>query len=305
MRHGGRTGRNGYTLAHSSRRAMSDPDQPVQPPLHSPNHRRGIYLLPNLLTAAGMFAGFYAILAAASGKFENACIAVFVAAVFDSLDGRIARLTGTSSEFGVQFDSLADLVSFGVAPALVMYHWALSTLRLDGVMLGKAGWAAAFLYAVCGALRLARFNTQVAVVDKRWFIGLASPAAAGVMMAFVWTMVDLGYSGEQLRYGALALTVIAGLLMVSRIRYRSGKGGSGKGGSGKGGNGKGAHESSGPRSERVSFVMLLVVVLVIVALFIFQAGALLAVLGLYALSGPAIWAWQRMRRKPASSAGPA
>ena len=270
-------------------------DQPAPPPPHSPNHRRGIYLLPNLLTAGGMFAGFYAILAAASGKFENACVAVFVAALFDALDGRIARLTGTSSEFGMQFDSLADLVSFGVAPALVMYHWALSTLRLDGVILGKAGWAAAFLYAVCGALRLARFNTQVAVVDKRWFIGLASPAAAGVMMAFVWTMVDLGYSGEQLRYGALALTVIAGLLMVSRIRYRSGKGGSGKG----------AHESSGPRSERVSFVMLLVVVLVIVALFIFQAAALLAVLGLYALSGPATWAWQRLRRKSAAGAGPA
>ena len=264
-------------------------DQPVQPP-----RSRSIYLLPNLLTAGGMFAGFYAILAAASGKFENACIAVFVAALFDALDGRIARLTGTSSEFGMQFDSLADLVSFGVAPALVMYHWALSTLRLDGVILGKAGWAAAFLYAVCGALRLARFNTQVAVVDKRWFIGLASPAAAGVMMAFVWTMVDLGYSGEQLRYGALALTVIAGLLMVSRIRYRSGKGGSGKG----------ARDPSGPRSERVPFVMLLVMVGVIVALFIFQAAALLAVLGLYALSGPATWAWQRLRRKSVTSAGP-
>lgn len=263
------------------------PDLPVPPSPPSPIHRRGIYLLPNLLTASGMFAGFYAILAAASGKFENACIAVFVAAVFDSLDGRIARLTGTSSEFGVQFDSLADLVSFGVAPALVMYHWALSTLRLDGVMLGKAGWAAAFLYAVCGALRLARFNTQVAVVDKRWFIGLASPAAAGVMMAFVWTMVDLGYSGRQLRYAALALTVIAGLLMVSRIRYRSGKG---------------AHDTIGPRSERVPFVMLLAVILVIVALFIFRGPALLAVLGLYALSGPVMWVWQRVRRKPAASA---
>lgn len=260
-------------------------DQPVPPP-----RSRGIYLLPNLLTASGMFAGFYAILAAASGKFENACIAVFVAAVFDSLDGRIARLTGTSSEFGVQFDSLADLVSFGVAPALVMYHWALSTLRLDGVMLGKAGWAASFLYAVCGALRLARFNTQVAVVDKRWFIGLASPAAAGVLMSFVWTMVELGYSGEQLRYAALALTVIAGLLMVSRIRYSSGKGG---------------RQSSGPRGERVSFVMLVVVVGVIVALFIFRGPALLAVLGLYALSGPANWAWQRLRRKSAAGPGTA
>jgi CDP-diacylglycerol--serine O-phosphatidyltransferase len=255
-------------------------DLPVQSP-----RSRGIYLLPNLLTAAGMFAGFYAILAAASGRFENACIAVFVAALFDGLDGRIARLTGTSSEFGVQFDSLADLVSFGVAPALVMYHWALSTLRLDGVMLGKAGWAAAFLYAICGALRLARFNTQIAVVDKRWFIGLSSPAAAGVMMSFVWTMVDLGYSGEQLRYAALGLTVVAGLLMVSRIRYSSGKG---------------ARDPSGPRGERVPFVMLIGVVGVIVALFIFRGAALFVALGLYAMSGPASWAWQRIRRKPAS-----
>ncbi len=263
------------------------PDPAVPPSRNSVGRRRGIYLLPNLLTAAGMFSGFYAILAAASGKFEAACLAVFVAAVFDSLDGRIARLTGTSSDFGVQFDSLADLVSFGVAPALVMYHWALSTLRLDGPIAGKAGWAAAFLYAVCGALRLARFNTQVAVIDKRWFIGLASPAAAGLLMSFVWTMVHWGlYSGEQLRYVALALTVIAGLLMVSRIRYRSGKGG---------------RDPEGPRSERVPFVMMLIVVLLLAALFIFQEKALLAVLGTYALSGPFNWVWNRMRRKSAAT----
>ena len=119
---------------------------------------RGIYLLPNLLTTGGMFSGFYAILAAASGHFQNACIAVFIAAMFDGIDGRIARLTGTSSEFGVQYDSLADLVSFGMAPALVMYHWALSTLKLDGVAIGKAGWAASFLYAACAALRLRDSN---------------------------------------------------------------------------------------------------------------------------------------------------
>src|SRR5690606_35908064 len=157
---------------------------------------RGIYLLPNLLTTGGLFAGFYAILAAASGHFENACIAVFVAALFDGVDGRVARMTGTTSEFGVQYDSLADLVSFGMAPSLVVYHWALSGFRADGSVLSKVGWAAAFLYAACAALRLARFNTQVGAVDKRWFIGLASPAAAALVVSFVWAMNSFGYAGQ-------------------------------------------------------------------------------------------------------------
>jgi CDP-diacylglycerol--serine O-phosphatidyltransferase len=243
---------------------------------------RGIYLLPNLLTTCGMFSGFYAILAAASGHFQNACVAVFIAGMFDGIDGRIARLTGTSSEFGVQYDSLADLVSFGMAPALVMYHWALSTLKLDGVAIGKAGWAASFLYAACAALRLARFNTQVGVVDKRWFIGLASPAAAAVMMAFVWTMADLGYSGEELRYVALPLTVCTGLLMVSRLRYSSFKGG---------------RANPSPPSERVPFVLLLAAVLAIVAIYIYQERLLLVVATAYAISGPAMWAWHRLRRR--------
>src|SRR5688572_21844181 len=138
--------------------------EPAEDPARA--RSRGIYLLPNLLTTGGLFSGFYAILAAASGNFENACIAVLVAGLFDGLDGRVARLTGTTSEFGVQYDSLADLVSFGMAPALVMYHWALVSMRTDGPMAGKLGWAAAFLYVACAALRLARFNTQVGVVDK-------------------------------------------------------------------------------------------------------------------------------------------
>jgi CDP-diacylglycerol--serine O-phosphatidyltransferase len=160
-------------------------------------------------------------------RFVNASIAVFVAAVMDGLDGRVARLTGTSSEFGVQYDSLADLVSFGIAPALVMYHWSLSWLKFDDPLLGRVGWAVAFLYAACAALRLARFNTRVAVVDKRWFVGLAGPAAAGLMMSFVWAFADgnLGWDGNQLRYVALAVTIIAALLMVSRIRFWSFKGG--------------------------------------------------------------------------------
>ena len=146
---------------------------------------RGIYLLPNLFTTAGMFGGFFAIIAASQGRIEDACIAIFIAGILDGIDGRVARMTNTQTEFGVQYDSLADLISFGMAPALVMYHWSLSSMKLDGITPGKLGWLAAFLYAACAALRLARFNSQVAHVDKRWFIGLASPAAAGLLASFV------------------------------------------------------------------------------------------------------------------------
>ena len=232
---------------------------------------RGIYLLPNLLTTGGLFGGFFAIIAASQGRFEIACIAIFVAGVLDGLDGRVARLTNTQSEFGVQYDSLADLVSFGMAPALVMYHWSLVAMKLDGTTAGKLGWLGAFLYAACAALRLARFNSQVGQVDKRWFIGLASPAAAGLMASFVWTCTDLGLSGEELRYFALAVTVCAGLLMVSRIRYTSFKGG------------------SGPKSERVPFFALLIAVAVLIGLVLDPPKVLLAVGVLYALSGPVMW----------------
>jgi len=238
---------------------------------------RGIYLLPNLFTTGGLFAGFYAIIAATQGRFDDACIAVFVAGILDGLDGRVARLTNTQSEFGVQYDSLADLVSFGLAPALVMYHWALSSTLLDGPIPGKIGWVGAFLYAACAALRLARFNSQVGQVDKRWFIGLASPAAAGLVASFVWTCDDMGYSGEQLRYVALAVTVGAGLLMVSRMRYFSFKGG-------------------GPRHDRVPFLAIVVVLAVLVAIAIDPPRVLLAIGALYALSGPGYAIYRRMRR---------
>jgi len=213
-------------------------------------------------------------------------MAVFVAALFDGVDGRVARLTGTSSEFGVQYDSLADLVSFGMAPALVMYHWALVDMKLDGVLPGKIGWAAAFLYAACGALRLARFNTQVGVVDKRWFIGLNSPSSAGVMMSFVWTMNNLNFSGDELRYVAVAVTVSCGLLMVSRIRYTSFKGGP-----------KPA-AVEGIKSDRIPFWAMLLILGVLTALFVFQEKVLLAITLAYALSGPATWIWNRISRKP-------
>ncbi len=233
---------------------------------------RTIYLLPNLFTTGGLFAGFFAIIAASQGRFEAACVAIFVAAILDGVDGRVARLTNTQSEFGVQYDSLADLVSFGMAPALVMYHWALASLKLDGLTAGRIGWLAAFLYAACAALRLARFNSQVAQVDKRWFIGLASPAAAGLMASFVWTCHDLGWAGEDLRYAAIAMSVVAGLLMVSRLRYNSFKG-----------------SGSGPKAERVPFFALLIAVVVLIALWIDPPKTLLAAAALYALSGPVFW----------------
>ena len=152
---------------------------PKHEPAPSRPRGRGIYLLPNLFTTGGLFAGFFAIIAASQGRFGAACIAIFVAAILDGIDGRVARLTNTQSEFGVQYDSLADLISFGMAPALVMYHWALVSMKLDGVTLGKVGWLAAFLYAACAALRLARFNSQVGQVDKRWFIGLPARRRRG------------------------------------------------------------------------------------------------------------------------------
>lgn len=246
---------------------------------------RGIYLLPNLFTTGGLFGGFFAIIAASQGRFEAACVAIFVAAILDGLDGRVARLTNTQSEFGVQYDSLADLVSFGMAPALVMYHWSLASMKLDGVTAGKLGWLAAFLYAACAALRLARFNSQVGTVDKRWFIGLASPAAAGLMASFVWTSSDLGLSGEELRYFALAVTICAGLLMVSRIRYNSFKGG-----------------GSGPKADRVPFFALLIVVVVLIALAIDAPKTLLVATVLYALSGPLLW-FRRRNAPPLEPAG--
>ena len=253
-------------------------------PLSPPHRNRGIYLLPNLFTTAALFSGFFAIIAASQGRFEAACIAIFVAAVLDGLDGRVARMTNTQTEFGVQYDSLSDLVSFGMAPALLMYHWALFSLKHDGMTLGKVGWLGAFLYAACAALRLARFNSQVGTVDKRWFVGLPSPSAAGLVASFVWVMVDLDlWSGTQLRYAALTLTVIAGLLMVSRIRYPSFKGG------------------KGPQGDRVPFKMLFAVLVIIIGLVIDPSKVLLGGSGLFALFGPLL-ARRQARRQAAAEA---
>ena len=179
-----------------------------------PKRRRGIYLLPNLFTTGCLFSGFYAILAAIKGDFEAASIAIFVAMIMDGLDGRVARLTNTQSAFGAEYDSLSDMVAFGVAPALVMYLWALSGM-------GKLGWLAAFIYTACAALRLARFNTQIGIADKRFFQGLPSPSAAAILASAVWLAVDHELAGDDLSWIAAAVTALSGLLMVSNLRFHS------------------------------------------------------------------------------------
>jgi CDP-diacylglycerol--serine O-phosphatidyltransferase len=176
--------------------------------------RRGIYLLPNLFTTAALFAGFYAIVQAMNGRFDHAAIAIFVAMVLDGLDGRVARLTKTQSAFGAEYDSLSDMVSFGAAPALVVYEWALRGM-------GKLGWIAAFVYVAGAALRLARFNTMLEVADKRFFQGLPSPSAAALVAGFVWVIEDYAIDPENVRWAAWFVTVFAGLTMVSNLKYYS------------------------------------------------------------------------------------
>lgn len=222
--------------------------------------RRGIYLLPNLFTTAALFCGFYAVVAAMHGFFEAAASAIFIAMVFDGFDGRIARLIQCESEFGAQFDSLSDLVAFGVAPALVSLSWSLSTL-------GKVGWMASFIFLVCAALRLARFNTQIGTVDKRYFVGLASPPAAALIAAMVWVCTVKGVAVDT-GVAVIAALVVAGtgLLMVSNFRYYSFKNIDIKG--------------------RIPFVALLAIIFVYVVIFIDPASVLFLCAFTYALSGP-------------------
>lgn len=248
-------------------------DQPTEPKAQP---SKGIYLLPNLLTTGAMFGGFYAVVAAMQGKFEAAAIAVFIAMILDGLDGRVARMTNTQTEFGAQYDSLSDLISFGVAPGLVMYQWALVNLQSLGVAWGKAGWLAAFVYVACAALRLARFNTQIGKVDKRFFVGLPSPAAAAVMVGMVWVFHDLEVTGRNVQIPAFMLTLAVGLLMVSNVSFYSFK--------------------DFDLRNRVPFVAVLVVLLVFALTTIDPPKVLFGVFLLYALSGPLMWAWRRWRK---------
>ncbi len=242
---------------------------------------RAIYLLPNLFTSAALFAGFYSIIAGFQGHFITAAIAIFVAGVLDGIDGRVARLTHTQSEFGVQYDSLSDLVSFGMAPALLAFSWSLHTMHNYGPTWGKVGWLAAFVYLACAALRLARFNTQTGVADKRWFVGLASPAAAGTLAAYIWCFEDLsartGWSGADLAPVTAVLTVSLGLLMFTTTRYFSFK------------------QLPAQDHDRVSLRWIFLALLVFVALAIDPPRVLLALSLTYVLSGPIGMLWRRQR----------
>ncbi len=190
------------------------PNEPTAPLYGSEKRRKGIYILPNLFTLAALFGGFYAIVMAINGRFDMAAVGIFCAMVLDSLDGRVARLTNTQSAFGEQMDSLSDMVSFGAAPALIAYVWALKSL-------GRWGWIAAFVYCACAALRLARFNVNTCMVDKRYFQGLPSPAAAALVAGFIWISTDLGVTGREMAWPMFVVSLYAGLTMVTNVPFYS------------------------------------------------------------------------------------
>jgi len=253
--------------------------QARKPLLNPERRRRGIYILPNLFTTAALFAGFYAIVQAMNGLFEQAAVAIFIAMVLDGLDGRVARLTRTQSAFGAEFDSLSDMVSFGAAPSLIMYEWALKGM-------GKLGWMAAFIYCVGAALRLARFNTNIDVVDKRFFQGLPSPAAAALVSGLVWVMIDNGIAGPDVRWYACALTIFAGVSMVSNVLFYSGK------------------EINLRRS--VPFIVVIAFVLGILLVSSYPPGVLFALFLCYAVSGYVLglWGWLNGRKRGSPVAEP-
>jgi len=238
--------------------------------------RKGIYLLPNLLTTGCLFSGFYAVVAAIDQHFDKAGMAVFAAMIFDTLDGRIARLTRTESAFGKEYDSLADMVAFGLAPAIVAYQWGVVRIMEYGRSWGRFGWLACFFYAVAAALRLARFNARAATADKRYFEGLPSPSAAAIVAAFVWFSSDWREPALAGLILAFAVTASAGALMVSRFGYPSFK--------------------QIDLDRRVRFVYLLLVPLLFVLIAIDPPSILLAVFGTYALSAPVLWVGRRLRR---------
>ena len=245
---------------------------------------KGVFLLPNALTTGAMFAGFYSIISGINGHYAAAAVAVVIAGVLDGLDGRVARLTNTQSEFGVQYDSLSDLISFGLAPALLAFNWSLSSLRDISPLAGKLGWLAAFLFVACAALRLARFNTQASSGHKSYFQGLATPAAAGTLVATIWFFTDQGISGESVRWLIWFETVALGLLMFSRVRYFSGK--------------------SWPTGDRIPTGFLFLVVLVFVLLAIDPPSVLMLIGIIYVASGLVMtvlgrqqWKKRRSRRQ--------
>jgi CDP-diacylglycerol---serine O-phosphatidyltransferase len=239
--------------------------------------RKGIYLLPNLLTTGALFAGFYSIVAAIDGNFQAAAWAIFIAMFLDGMDGRVARLTSTASDFGKEYDSLADMVSFGVAPAIVTYQWGVERLSEYGAVWGRLGWLAAFLYAAAAAFRLARFNTNAALQDKRFFQGLASPAAAAGIAAMVWVSTYYGIEGLIGLVAGISFTAVAALLMMSRFSYLSFK-------------------DVSP-SSRLRYAHLLLIPLVLVVIAIEPPLTVFVLLVMYAASGPVMWLWRRRRKQ--------
>jgi CDP-diacylglycerol---serine O-phosphatidyltransferase len=239
--------------------------------------RKGIYVLPNAITLAALFAGFYSIVMAMNGRFEVACIGIFCAAVLDSLDGRVARMTNSQSAFGEQMDSLCDMVSFGAAPALIMYTWALKDM-------GKVGWIPAFVYIAGAALRLARFNVNIGVVDKRFFQGLPSPAAAAIVMGLIWVMDDAGFKGvsriDWLTWLSFGVTLFAGLSMVTNAPFYSFK-------------------VVGGRST-VPFIVIVAIALAIAVIALDPPRVLAALFAAYGLSGYVVYAWRKMKGRPVS-----
>ena len=254
------------------------PDEETSPAAETTRPRRkGLYMLPNAITLAALFSGFYAIVMAINGRFELSCIAVFCAAVLDSLDGRVARMTNSQSAFGEQMDSLSDMVSFGAAPALIVYIWALKDL-------GKAGWIPAFVYISGAALRLARFNVNIGVVDKRFFQGLPSPAAAAIVIGLVWVVDDAGFKDVShiaaLAWTAFAVTLYAGLSMVTNAPFYSFK-------------------VVGAR-RTVPFFVIVSIALAIALVALDPPKVLFAIFCIYGLSGYVIYGWRKMKGKRAS-----
>ncbi len=238
----------------------------------TPRHK-GIYVLPNLFTLAALFGGFYAIVMAMNLRFDLAAIGVFCAMILDSLDGRVARMTNTQSAFGEQMDSLSDMVSFGAAPALIAYEWALKDI-------GRWGWIAAFVYCACAALRLARFNVNTAVVDKRFFQGLPSPAAAALVMGFMWILQDQGVAGKDVAWAIFVVALYAGLTMVSNVPFYSFK--------------------DMHFKKTVPFVVLVMIALAIAVIGLYPPLVLFLIFMVYGISGYGVVIYKRMKGQPVS-----
>jgi CDP-diacylglycerol--serine O-phosphatidyltransferase len=252
---------------------MQEENESMAEPGHTPRRSKGIYMVPNMITLAALFGGFYAVVMSMNGRYDLATVGIFAAMVLDSLDGRVARMTNTQSAFGEQMDSLSDMVSFGAAPALIAYEWSLRGL-------GRWGWIAAFVYCACAALRLARFNVNTGVVDKRYFQGLPSPAAAALVAGFIWLMTEFGFKGADQAWPMFAITLYAGLTMVTNVPFYSFKDLSLK--------------------KSVPFAAIVLVALGIAIINIHPPTVLFGLFVLYGLSGYAVYAWRKSKGRPVS-----